>query len=34
MDLATRQIHRGADVDHEWTWWRKMLPYFLDRLGV
>jgi esterase/lipase superfamily enzyme len=24
----------GADVDHEWTWWRKMLPYFLDRLGV
>ncbi len=24
----------GADVDHDWSWWRKMLPYFLDRLGV
>jgi len=24
----------GADVDHDWPWWRKMLPYFLDRMGV
>jgi esterase/lipase superfamily enzyme len=24
----------GGDVDHDWPWWRKMLPYFLDRMGV
>ena len=22
----------GADVDHDWPWWRKMLPYTLDRI--
>ncbi|HEY0408192.1 MAG TPA: alpha/beta hydrolase-fold protein [Pyrinomonadaceae bacterium] len=22
----------GHDVDHDWPWWRKMLPYYLDRL--
>jgi esterase/lipase superfamily enzyme len=22
----------GPDVDHDWPWWRKMLPYWLDRL--
>jgi esterase/lipase superfamily enzyme len=21
----------GYDVNHDWDWWRKMLPYFLDR---
>lgn len=24
----------GYDVDHDWPWWRKMLPYYLERLGV
>ncbi len=24
----------GHDVDHDWPWWRKMLPYYLERLGV
>jgi len=24
----------GVDVAHDWPWWRRMLPYFLDRLGV
>lgn len=24
----------GHDVDHHWYWWRKMLPYHLQRLGV
>jgi esterase/lipase superfamily enzyme len=24
----------GSDVAHDWPWWRKMLPYFLDRLGA
>jgi len=23
----------GNDVVHDWPWWRKQLPYFLDRLG-
>lgn len=23
----------GADVDHDWPWWRKMLPYTLDRIS-
>ena len=21
----------GYDVNHDWDWWRKMLPYFLER---
>ncbi len=24
----------GHDVDHDWPWWQKMLPYELERLGV
>jgi esterase/lipase superfamily enzyme len=23
----------GADVNHDWPWWRRMLPYFLEKLG-
>ena len=23
----------GEDVNHDWPWWRKMLPYFVDKLG-
>jgi esterase/lipase superfamily enzyme len=23
----------GHDVDHDWPWWRKMLPYAVDRMG-
>ena len=23
----------GHDVNHDWPWWRKMLPYMIDRLG-
>lgn len=23
----------GDDVNHDWPWWRRMLPYFLERLG-
>ena len=22
----------GHDVDHDWPWWRKMLPYYLDKI--
>ena len=22
----------GHDVDHDWPWWRKMLPYYLEKL--
>jgi esterase/lipase superfamily enzyme len=24
----------GADVNHDWPWWRQMLPLYLERLGV
>ncbi len=24
----------GHDVDHDWPWWRRMLPYELERMGV
>ncbi len=24
----------GGDVNHDWPWWRRMLPYLLDRLGA
>jgi esterase/lipase superfamily enzyme len=23
----------GADVNHDWPWWRRMLPYYLDRIS-
>jgi esterase/lipase superfamily enzyme len=23
----------GHDVNHDWPWWRKMLPHFIDKLG-
>jgi esterase/lipase superfamily enzyme len=23
----------GQDVDHDWPWWRRMMPYFLSRIG-
>lgn len=24
----------GQDVNHDWPWWRLMMPYFLDKLGL
>jgi esterase/lipase superfamily enzyme len=24
----------GYDVNHDWPWWRRMLPYELERMGV
>ncbi len=24
----------GGDVDHDWPWWRRMMPHFLDRLAL
>jgi esterase/lipase superfamily enzyme len=24
----------GHDVDHDWPWWRKQLPYFLDQVAA
>lgn len=24
----------GYDVDHDWPWWRKMLPYYLESLWI
>lgn len=36
--LASRDIpHRldfwGHDVSHDWPWWRRMLPFYMDELG-
>ena len=24
----------GRDVNHDWPWWKKMIPYFLGHLGL
>jgi esterase/lipase superfamily enzyme len=24
----------GFDVNHDWPWWQKMLPYELERMGA
>lgn len=24
----------GWDVNHDWCWWQKQLPYFMDKLGL
>ena len=24
----------GNDVNHDWPWWRKMMPYYLDKLAL
>jgi esterase/lipase superfamily enzyme len=24
----------GGDVNHDWPWWQKMLPYFLGKLEL
>jgi esterase/lipase superfamily enzyme len=24
----------GSDVNHDWPWWRKMLPYYLEHLNL
>lgn len=24
----------GLDVNHDWPWWKKMIPYFLGHLGL
>jgi esterase/lipase superfamily enzyme len=24
----------GNDVNHDWPWWHRMLPYFLDKLEL
>lgn len=37
--LSEREIpaivdYWGHDVDHDWSWWRRMLPYYLERLRV
>ena len=23
----------GTDVAHDWSWWQKQLPYFLDHIS-
>ncbi|MBI3930102.1 MAG: esterase family protein [Armatimonadetes bacterium] len=30
--IPARIDYWGYDVNHDWVWWRKMMPYFLDSL--
>ena len=32
-EYRTGSIVWGHDVNHDWPWWRKMLPHFIDKLG-
>lgn len=32
--IPARIDYWGHDVNHDWPWWRKMMPYFLTELGV
>lgn len=33
-DVSAWFDYWGYDVDHDWAWWRVMLPYFLDQLAI
>jgi esterase/lipase superfamily enzyme len=33
-DIPAIVDYWGQDVDHDWPWWRVMLPHYLERLGV
>lgn len=32
--VPARFDYWGHDVNHDWVWWRKMMPYFLTELGI
>jgi esterase/lipase superfamily enzyme len=32
--IPARVDYWGHDVDHDWPWWRKMMPHFLTELGL
>lgn len=32
-NIPHRADYWGWDVAHDWYWWKKQLPYFLDQLG-
>lgn len=31
LDIPARFDYWGLDVDHDWPWWRKQLPYLLEK---
>jgi len=31
LDVPARFDYWGLDVDHDWPWWRKQLPYLLEK---
>ena len=33
-NIPARIDYWGHDVNHDWVWWRKMMPYFLTELGI
>lgn len=34
LDVPAWFDYWGADVNHDWPWWKKQLPYFLERLDL
>lgn len=34
LDVPAWVDYWGYDVNHDWPWWRKQLPYFLGTLGL
>lgn len=32
MDVPATVDYWGQDASHDWEWWRKQLPYFMERL--
>ena len=33
-DIPAIVDYWGNDVNHDWPWWRVMLPHYLERLGI
>ncbi|MGC9358076.1 MAG: hypothetical protein ACP5GX_09420, partial [Anaerolineae bacterium] len=34
LDVPAWVDYWGHDVNHDWPWWRKQLPYFLDKMNL
>lgn len=34
LDVPAWFDYWGGDVNHDWPWWRKQLPYFLEKLDL
>lgn len=34
LEIPARVDYWGEDVNHDWAWWQKQLPYFLEALAL